>query len=65
MKSTAEVVRVGEAYAWIEQQKEIHLKAMTKDGQPVALSAGQVRDLADRLSRLASTLESLLKHADE
>jgi len=41
MKSTSEVVRVKQAFAWIEQQRAIHLKAVTPKGEPVELSADE------------------------
>lgn len=59
MKSTAEVVKVKDAFAWIEQQREIHLRATTKDGGAVVLTAGDARRLAERLARLADILESV------
>lgn len=65
MKNTAEVVKVKEAFAWIEQQREIHLRATTKDGGPVVLSASEAKRLAERLGRLAAVLESLQAEADE
>lgn len=59
MKSTAEVVRVKDAFAWIEEQRAIHLKAVTTKGDAVVLSAAEVRTLAARLEKLATILESL------
>lgn len=59
MKSTAEVVRVKDAFAWIEEQQAIHLKAITAKGNAVVLSAAEARTLAARLEKLASVLESL------
>ena len=66
MKNTAELVKVKEAFAWIEGQTMIHLKATTRDGGPVVLTAEQAKNLAERLGRLAAVLESVLEHgADE
>jgi hypothetical protein len=65
MKNTAEVVKVKEAFAWIEGQAAIHLKATTRDGGPVVLSAAEAKNLAERLGRLAGVLESLQQQADE
>ena len=64
MKSTAEVVKVKEAFAWIEQQREIHLRATTKGGGPVVLTAAEAKRLAERLGRLAAVLESLESDSD-
>lgn len=65
MKSTAEVVRVKQAFAWIEQQRAIHLKAVTPKGEPVELTADDARNLAGRLVHLATILDSLAARADE
>lgn len=59
MKSTAEVVKVKDAFAWIEDQREIHLRATTKDGGAVVLTADDARRLAERIARLADVLDSL------
>lgn len=59
MKSTAEVVRVKGAFAWVDGQRSIHLKAVEGDGKPVELSVEDARLLADRLRILAQTLEAL------
>lgn len=66
MKSTAEVVKVAEAFAWIETQRAaIALKASTRDGQPVELTADQTRLLAQRLAKLADVLDSLVEQERE
>lgn len=65
MKSTAEVVRVKQAFAWIEQQRAIHLKAVTPKGEPVELTADDARNLAGRLVHLATILDSLAARAEE
>ncbi|MFO0631361.1 MAG: hypothetical protein U0168_00770 [Nannocystaceae bacterium] len=59
MKGTAELVRVKQALAWIEQQRAIHLKAAMPKGEPVELSAAEARRFAEQLSKLADVLESL------
>jgi hypothetical protein len=64
MKSTAEVVRVKDAFAWIEEQRAIHLKAVTPKGEAVVLTAAEVRTLAARLEKLATILESLQQSDD-
>jgi hypothetical protein len=65
MKNTAELVKVKEAFAWIEGQDAIHLKATTRDGGPVVLTAAQAKNLAERLGRLATVLESLQQQAED
>ena len=65
MKSTAEVVRVGEAFAWIENQRSIAIQASTRDGKPVELDAEQAKQFADRVAKLADVLRSLQAQADE
>lgn len=59
MKSTSEVVRVKTAFAWIEQQRAIHLKAQDSEGHPVELTAEETRRLAERLLKLADVLDAL------
>jgi hypothetical protein len=59
MKNTAEVVRVKQAFAWIEQQRAIHLKAVTPKSEPVELTADEARRLAQQLTHLADILDSL------
>ena len=65
MNITSEVVRVKEAYAWVEAQKFINLKAVTADGKPVQLTAADARILGERLVKLAQTLASLQSRDDE
>jgi hypothetical protein len=65
MKNTAEVVRVKSAFAWIEQQRVIHLKAGTNKGEPVELTADETRRLAERLTKLANILDALQQAEDE
>jgi hypothetical protein len=59
MKSTSELVQVKGALAWVEEQREIHLMAVGRDGSPIALSASETRLLAERLLKLADVLESV------
>ena len=67
MRSTAEVVKIREAFAWIENQRDstdapmIALRSVTRDGKPVLLNADETRLLAQRLGKLADVLESLSK----
>ena len=59
MKTTAEVVRVKQAMAWIEDQEAIHLTAILPGGGPVVLSAEEAKNLAKRLERLAEILDAV------
>jgi len=68
MKSTAEVVKVKEAVAWIENERgsdtgHIALQATTREGKPIHLSAAQTRSLGERLIKLADGLDSLIEQA--
>ncbi|MCH9686455.1 MAG: hypothetical protein K0V04_33790 [Deltaproteobacteria bacterium] len=65
MKSTAEVVKVKEAYAWIDNQSSIALQATTRDGKPLKLTPDEVRLLATRLIKLADVLESIVEQERE
>lgn len=46
-------------YAWIEQESSIHLKSVTKHGDPVELTADEARELGQVLIRLADKLEEM------
>ena len=59
MKTTAEVVRVKQVMAWIEEQSKIHLTAIVPGGGAVELSAQEAKNLAQRLARLAEILEAI------
>lgn len=59
MNTTAEMVRVKEALAWVDAPRCVQLKAVTAKGMPVELDAEQTRKLAERLLKLAATLETL------
>jgi len=65
MKNTAEVVRVKQAFAWIEQQRAIHLKAVTPKAEPVELTAAEARKLAQQLVHLADILDNLTSRAGD
>jgi hypothetical protein len=55
-----EVNKVGEAYAWIEQEGSIHLKASSsREGDPLELTADEARSLAQVLLALAAELDAL------
>lgn len=65
MKTTAEVVRVKQAMAWIEEQDTIHLTATAPGGGPVVLTAAETKKLAQRLERLAQILEAVQERQQE
>ncbi|HJZ57471.1 MAG TPA: hypothetical protein VKE74_21055 [Gemmataceae bacterium] len=44
---------------WIEQESSIHLKAVTRFGDPVGLSPDEARAVAQALNELAIRLEAL------
>jgi methionyl-tRNA synthetase len=50
--NTAEVFTRGYVSAWIEQSDTVHLKAVDEHGDPVELSAEELKALIDELSRL-------------
>ncbi len=53
-----------EAMAWVDAPRCVQLKAVTSQGMPVELDAEQTRKLAERLMKLAATLETLQADAD-
>lgn len=66
MKSTAEIVKVSDVFAWIETERgTVALKGATREGKPVELTADQTRLLAQRLNKLADVLESLVAQEKE
>jgi len=48
----------GEVRAWIEQGESVHIKAVTREGDPVELSVGQARRLAQSLLKLVARIEA-------
>jgi len=54
-----DIHHVGEAYAWIEQDSSIHLKAASQDGDPVEMTAEEARELGRVLLGLADRLTQL------
>lgn len=64
MNSTSEMVRVKEAFAWVEAPDTVRLKAVASGGDPIKLNAEETRRLAERLLKLAATLENLQAEAD-
>ena len=70
MKSTAEVVKIKDAFAWIDNERgsdsaTIALRAITRDGNPVPLTAAETRLLAERLAKLADVLDSCVAQRTE
>jgi hypothetical protein len=53
------VYHVDEACAWLEQESSIMLKAVSKFGDPVELTADDARALSGVLLKLAETLERI------
>ena len=51
-------VAEGDAYCWAEQESSVMLKAVTKFGDPVELSAAEARLLALELKRLADEVDA-------
>lgn len=64
MKATSEIIRVGGAFCWIEDQRIIQLKAADRDGEPIELDAAGARRLGEALTRLATTLAKLEADAE-
>lgn len=58
--SIAEVFKTarGCVSAWIEQDDTVHLKAVDEHGDPVELTADELRSLLDELSRLYGILKT-------
>ena len=48
---------LGEVRAWLEQDASIHLKAVTREGDPVELTGTEARRVAEELNRLADELD--------
>ena len=46
-------------YMWLEDDSAIHVKAITKSGDPVELSKKEARLMAAELLRLAKIMEDL------
>lgn len=47
----------GDVYFWIEQESSIHLKAITRHGDPVELTTDEARNLAKALLRAADSVD--------
>jgi len=59
MSTTAEVVTINGAFAWVDGKEAVYLKAVSPKGEAIVLTVEQTRRLAERLMKLAATLESL------
>ena len=56
----AEVIRpADDVYIWLEQNSSVMLKAVTKFGDPVELTADDARAIATALLALAQRLEPM------
>lgn len=62
MHSTAKMIKVSDAMAWIEDETVIALQCATKDGKPATFDAEQARRLARGLEDLANALDSVQRH---
>ena len=47
----------GEIALWCDEDRAIHLKAISAYGDPVELTATEARELADALLKLAAIIE--------
>lgn len=61
MLSTAKVIKISDAMAWIEGEGAIALRAITRDGEAVMLDPEQARRVARGLNDLADALDSVLR----
>ena len=59
MDDKNDVVRLseGEIVLWVEDERVLHLKAISPFGDPVELGAEEARHLAEELLRLAAMVE--------
>lgn len=49
---------VDDVYMWVEQETSVMLKAVTRDGDPVELTASETRAVANTLLKFAAQLEA-------
>jgi len=47
----------GDVYLWVEAESSVMLKAITKHGDPVELSAEEAKELAATLLKMAAKIE--------
>ena len=47
----------GEIALWTDDDRSIHIKAVTPFGDPVELNAEEARELAEALTKLASAVD--------
>ena len=52
------VYTIDDVVVWLEQESSVHIKAVTRTGDPVELSPRYARRLADILSRLADRADA-------
>ena len=52
------IISSGEVVLWIEQGTSIHIKAITREGDPVELSEEEARELAAALTEMAAALDT-------
>lgn len=53
------VYHVDEAYAWLEYESSIMLKAVSRAGDPLELTAHDARELSEILIKLADDLDRI------
>lgn len=56
------VFKVDEAYLWLEQESSVHLKAVSKFGDPIELTFDEALELAKVLEELAIKLRLQLNY---
>ncbi|HET6883335.1 MAG TPA: hypothetical protein VFI31_24510 [Pirellulales bacterium] len=58
--NTADVFKTacGRVSAWVEQADTVHLKAVDEHGDPVELTADELRSLIEELSRLYGIIKT-------
>jgi len=56
MEAKPEYFEMGDVHAWMEQSTSIHLKAVTRFGDPVELTCEEARRLAAVLDKYATQL---------
>jgi len=47
----------GDIVMWIESESSLHLKCITKHGDPVELNTEEIKELCDVLQQLAKLIE--------
>lgn len=57
MENNQELFRIDDIYCWIEQEESVHVKAVTKDGDPVELTSEEARRLGETLIKFANQID--------